>query len=105
MRFQLSFADFISLHEQEIASKLHQTFRDCYKSPYSLLILDNLERLLSYSEVGVRYFNYVLQALLSLLVKQPPKVHLTLCLHRTDRSRDVAFSSSAQLEIWVRFKF
>lgn len=67
-------AEFISLHEQDIASKIHQVFRDCYKSPYSLLILDNLERLLSYSEVGVRYSNYVLQTLLSLLVKQPPEV-------------------------------
>ena len=49
-------------------------FDDAYKSPLSCIIIDNIERLLDYSPIGPRYSNLVLQALLVLLGKRPPKV-------------------------------
>jgi hypothetical protein len=53
---------------------IFQVFDDAYKSPLSCIIIDNIERLLDYSPIGPRYSNLVLQALLVLLGKRPPKV-------------------------------
>ena len=42
-------------------------------SPLSIVIVDNVERLLEYSPIGNRYSNMVLQTLLILISKAPPK--------------------------------
>lgn len=47
-------------------------FLDAYKSAVSLVILDNLERLLEYTRIGPRFSNAVLQALLVLIKRIPP---------------------------------
>jgi len=46
---------------------------EAYKSPLSLIVIDDLERLIEYIRVGPRFSNYVLQALLVLLKKPPPE--------------------------------
>lgn len=51
----------------------HQVFRDAYKSPLSIVIIDEIERLLEYVSIGPRFSNTVLQALLVLLKKAPPQ--------------------------------
>ena len=48
-------------------------FEDSYKSPQSCIVLDNIERLIEYVDVGPRFSNSVLQCLLVLLKKCPPK--------------------------------
>jgi vesicle-fusing ATPase len=48
-------------------------FRDAYKSPLSIVIIDEIERLLEYVSIGPRFSNTVLQALLVLLKKAPPQ--------------------------------
>lgn len=53
---------------------LHKVFTDAYKSPLSILILDNIERLIEWNPVGPRLSNTILQALLTLLQAPPPKV-------------------------------
>lgn len=53
---------------------LHKVFTDAYKSPMSILILDNIERLIEWNPVGPRLSNTILQALLTLLQAPPPKV-------------------------------
>lgn len=55
---------------------LHKVFTDAYKSPLSILILDNIERLIEWNPVGPRLSNTILQALLTLLQAPPPKVCL-----------------------------
>merc|ERR1712192_260894 len=44
---------------------------DAYKTPLSLIVLDDLERLMEYVRIGPRFSNPVLQALFSLLKKRP----------------------------------
>ncbi len=43
------------------------------QSPASLVILDNIERLVEYVPIGPRFSNSLLQIILELLEKQPPK--------------------------------
>jgi vesicle-fusing ATPase len=64
---------------------LRKVFDDAYKSPLACVIVDNLERLLDYAAIGPRYSNLVLQALLVLLNKQPPKGRKLLVLCTTSR--------------------
>lgn len=54
------------------ASKISAVFQDAYKSPLSMIILDDLERLIEYVHLGPRFSNPVLQALLVLIKKAPP---------------------------------
>ena len=53
---------------------LFQVFDDAYKSQLSCVVVDDIERLLDYVPIGPRFSNLVLQALLVLLKKPPPKV-------------------------------
>ncbi len=52
--------------EANVASTLNKVFLDAYRSPTALIILDNIERIISYSSVGPLYQNSALQALLTL---------------------------------------
>ena len=47
-------------------------FEDAYKSPLSVILLDELERVLEYAAVGPHFSNVILQTLLVLLKRQPP---------------------------------
>ena len=51
-------------------------FDDAYKSQLSCVVVDDIERLLDYVPIGPRFSNLVLQALLVLLKKPPPKVRV-----------------------------
>ena len=44
------------------------------QSPLSMVVLDDIERLLEFVAIGPRFSNAILQTLLVLLKKQPPKV-------------------------------
>lgn len=57
---------------------LSQVFDDAYKSQLSCVVVDDIERLLDYVPIGPRFSNLVLQALLVLLKKAPPKVRVQL---------------------------
>lgn len=57
----------VSLHDRVML----QAFDDAYKSPYSVVLVDNVERLIDYAPIGPRYSNMVLQALLVLLKMTP----------------------------------
>nr|CAB3478278.1 unnamed protein product [Digitaria exilis] len=48
-------------------------FEDAYKSPLSIIILDDIERLLEYVAIGPRFSNLISQTLLVLLKRVPPK--------------------------------
>ncbi len=53
-------------------SKISKFFEDAYKSPLSIVVIDDIERLLDYVAIGPRFSNAVLQTLLVLLKRQPP---------------------------------
>jgi vesicle-fusing ATPase len=52
---------------------IYNTFEDGYKSPYSIIILDNIEKLIEYIRIGPRFSNLLLQTLLVYIKKLPPK--------------------------------
>lgn len=51
---------------------LAQVFTDAYRSPLSVIFIDDIERLIEYTPIGHRFSNQVLQTLLILLRKVPP---------------------------------
>ncbi|EDQ87970.1 uncharacterized protein MONBRDRAFT_21577 [Monosiga brevicollis MX1] len=64
-------------------AKINKVFEDAYKSPQSVIVIDEIERLLDYVPMGQRFSNTVLQALLVLLKKRPPKGHKLLIIGTT----------------------
>lgn len=63
--------DLVGHSEHAKAEAIHKAFEDAYKTPLSVIILDDLERLIDYVPLGQRFSNIVLQALL-VLCKRPP---------------------------------
>lgn len=63
----------VGYNEVAKCQQINAAFEDAYKSQVSCLVLDDLERLLDYVPIGPRFSNTVLQALLVLLKKPPPK--------------------------------
>ena len=53
------------------------------QSVFSIIILDDIERLLEYVAIGPRFSNAILQTLLVLLKKQPPKGRKLLVIGTT----------------------
>ena len=63
----------VSMSESSKAQAIHKVFEDAYKSPLSVIVLDDLERLLDYVPLGQRFSNVILQTLLVLCKRPPPK--------------------------------
>ncbi|KAK1290116.1 Vesicle-fusing ATPase [Acorus calamus] len=63
----------IGLSESSKSAKIVKVFEDAYKSQLSIIILDDIERLLEYVDVGPRFSNLISQTLLVLLKRLPPK--------------------------------
>eukprot|EP00878_Enallax_costatus_P019245 GHUV01020299.1.p1 GENE.GHUV01020299.1~~GHUV01020299.1.p1 ORF type:complete len:671 (+),score=177.44 GHUV01020299.1:714-2726(+) len=64
--------DMVGYGEAAKGSQITKVFEDAYKSPFSIVILDDIERLLEYVAIGPRFSNTILQVLLVLVKKQPP---------------------------------
>ncbi|KAI0508293.1 P-loop containing nucleoside triphosphate hydrolase protein [Xylaria bambusicola] len=64
---------------------VHKAFADAYKSPASILILDDFERLIGWNPIGMRCSETMLQALTTLIVSKPPKNHRLLVFVTTSR--------------------
>jgi vesicle-fusing ATPase len=52
-------------------NKIVKIFEDAYKSPLSMIVLDDIERLIEFIHIGPRFSNTVLQTILVLLKKRP----------------------------------
>ncbi|GMY37362.1 vesicle-fusing ATPase-like [Fagus crenata] len=63
----------IGLQESTKCAQIVKVFEDAYKSPLSIIILDDIERLLEYTAIGPRFSNTISQTLLVLLKRLPPK--------------------------------
>ena len=64
--------NFIGYSDQGKVYEINKVFNDSYKSSLSVIILDDIERLIEYIHIGPRFSNAVLQALLVLTKKLPP---------------------------------
>ncbi|KAG0570681.1 hypothetical protein KC19_6G180100 [Ceratodon purpureus] len=69
----VSAENMIGLQEPTKVSMIAKVFEDAYKSPLSIIILDNIERLIEYVRIGPRFSNLILQTLLVLVKRNPPK--------------------------------
>ncbi|XP_014665665.1 PREDICTED: vesicle-fusing ATPase 2-like [Priapulus caudatus] len=77
--------DMIGFMDTAKCQMIKKVFDDAYRSQLSVIVVDNVERLLDYGPIGPRYSNLVLQALLVLLKKEPPKGRRLLVLATTSR--------------------
>ncbi|KID88875.1 vesicle fusion factor NSFI [Metarhizium guizhouense ARSEF 977] len=65
---------------------VHKAFADAYKSPASILILDDFERLIGWNPIGPRFSNVMLEALTTLIVSKPPRNHRLLVFVTTSKA-------------------
>ncbi|KAI9634251.1 putative vesicular-fusion protein sec18 [Dioszegia hungarica] len=94
----------VGFGEAQKIAQLHKIFSDSYKSPLSVIVVDSLERLLDWNPIGPRFSNSVLQALVVLFGKRPPKGRRLLILATTsNRSilRDMDVESAFDTDIPV----
>jgi len=68
----ISADEMIGYSEHTKCQTIHRIFLDSYKSPLSLILLDDIERIIDYVPIGPRFSNTVLQTILVLLKKIPP---------------------------------
>ncbi|KAJ3824107.1 vesicular-fusion protein SEC18 [Lentinula raphanica] len=63
----------VGFSESQKVTAINKIFADSYKSPLSVIVVDNIERLLEWTPIGPRFSNAVLQTLLVLFARRPPK--------------------------------
>ncbi|KAG0483119.1 hypothetical protein HPP92_011203 [Vanilla planifolia] len=71
--WKVSAESMIGLSESSKCAQIVKVFEDAYKSQLSIIILDDIERLLEYVAIGPRFSNLISQTLLVLLKRLPPK--------------------------------
>lgn len=75
--------DMVGYSEAAKVQHLSKIFNDAYKSTTSVVVVDNIERIVDWVPIGPRFSNMVLQTLMVLLRKQPPKGRRMLILATT----------------------
>lgn len=75
--------DMVGFSEMAKVQYLSKVFMDAYKSPLSIIVMDNIERIVDWVPIGPRFSNSVLQTIMVLLSKQPPKGRRLLILATT----------------------
>ncbi|KAK2740193.1 transport between ER and Golgi ATPase protein [Myotisia sp. PD_48] len=75
--------DMVGYNEMSKIQHMNKIFMDAYKSPVSVVVIDNIERIIDLVSTGLRFSNSVLQALIVLLRKHPPKGRRLLVLGTT----------------------
>ena len=88
----------VGLSEGQKIEHMRKIFDDAYKSPLSVVVIDNIERIIEWVPIGPRFSNAVLQALLVLMKKQPPKGRRLLILATTTER-----SVMQQLDLFTAF--
>jgi vesicle-fusing ATPase len=73
----------VGFSEAHKIATITKVFSDSYKSPLSVIVVDNLERLIDWVQIGPRFSNGVLQALMVLLSRRPPKGRRLLIIATT----------------------
>lgn len=68
----LSAENLVGMSEAMKIATIDNTFRDIYKSPLNVLVIDKIETLINYVPIGPRFSNEILQMLIVNLNKKPP---------------------------------
>lgn len=88
----------IGFNESMKIEHMRRIFDDAYKSPLSVVVIDNIERIIEWVPIGPRFCNGVLQALMVLLKKEPPNGRRLLILATTGER-----SVLQQLDVFTSF--
>lgn len=68
----LSAESLVGMSEAMKVNTIDNIFRDVYKSPLNVLVIDKIETLINYVPIGPRFSNDILQMLIVNLNKKPP---------------------------------
>jgi vesicle-fusing ATPase len=79
----LSPEDMIGFSEMAKVQHISKVFSDAYKSRTSVVVVDNIERIIDWVPIGPRFSNTVLQTLMVCLRKQPQKGRRLLVIATT----------------------
>jgi vesicle-fusing ATPase len=74
----------VGYSESQKVAAITKVFTDSYKSPLSVVVVDNIERLIDWTPMGARFSNSVLQTMLVLFSRRPPKVFVSIFVYRND---------------------
>lgn len=80
---------FVGYSEPGKISQIVKIFEDAYKSPLSLIVLDDIERLIEFIHIGPRFSNAILQTLLVLIKKKPPNPERKLMIIGTTSLKSI----------------
>ena len=75
--------DMVGYNEMAKVHHISKIFEDAYKSRTSVVVVDNIERIIDWVPIGPRFSNTVLQTLMVFLRKQPSKDRRLLVLATT----------------------
>lgn len=81
----LSPSDMPGFNEMAKVSHISKVFTDAYKSSFSVILIDNIERIIDWNPIGPRFSNVVVTVLATRLVQKPPKGRRLLVLATTSR--------------------
>ena len=95
----VSVENFVGYHETGKIDAIVQIFNDAYRSQQSLIVLDDIERIIEYVNIGPRFSNAILQALMVLIKKVPTKPDHRLLIIGTTSQKAML----KELEIYQAF--
>lgn len=81
--------NFVGYSELAKISAIVKVFDDAYKSPLSLIVLDDIERLIEFIHIGPRFSNPILQTLLVLIKKKPVNTNRKLMIIGTTSMKSI----------------
>ncbi|KAK6197338.1 cytoplasmic protein [Scheffersomyces amazonensis] len=81
----LSAESIVGRSEGQKIQYIDTVFRDVYKSPLNVLVIDKIETLINYVSIGPRFSNDILQLILVYLTKIPPKGRRLLIIGTTSQ--------------------
>jgi vesicle-fusing ATPase len=99
---RISGENLVSFNDEGKAHIVQKAFADAYKSPLSLIILDDIERIMEYVAIGPRFSNHVLQTLLVMVKALPPPGHRLMIIGTTgiaDMLEAMEVTSAFQLRL------
>lgn len=81
----LSAESLVGMSEGMKMTTIDNVFRDVYKSPLNVLVIDKIETLINYVPIGPRFSNEILQMLIVNLNKKPPNGRRLLIVGTTSQ--------------------
>lgn len=81
----LSAESLVGMSEQGKIASIDNIFRDIYRSPLNVLVIDKIETLINYVPIGPRFSNDILQMLIVNLNKKPPNGRRLLIVGTTSQ--------------------